>query len=189
MVVAERARISQQPLKTIEDLLELSGDVRCELIEGRLVEMSPTQEQHGEVASQLNMALVLYLHEHPIAKLRIGEAGYIVERNPDTVLVPDLAVISLEQWAQRSKDGRGYYQFVPMIVVEVKSPSDREGEIARRLGLFLTGGAQEVWWVRPDEKSITIHRPDGPIDLLREDDTLTSELLPGFALPVVDLFA
>ena len=191
MVVAEQTQTHQTaPLTTIEELLKLPGDVRCELIEGNLVEMSPTQAAHVVVTSRLVTGLVLYFATHAgSGALWVGEGGYIVQRNPDTVLVPDLAIVSSEQVAGHTAATRGFLSFVPMIVVEVKSPSDREAKIAERLGLFLEGGAQEVWWVRPDEKSITIHRPDGPFDLLREADTLASELLPGFALPVTDLFA
>ena len=191
MVVAEQTQTTQtaSPM-TIEELLELPGDVRCELIEGQLIEMSPTQEAHVVATSRLNRKLAVYVDGHPeIGDLWTGDGGYIVARNPDTVLVPDLAIVSPEQATGRTTDGRGFLPFVPMIPIEIKSPSDREAEIARRLGLFLKAGAREVWWIRPAEKSILIHRPDGPVELLREGDTLMSELLPGFSLAVADLFA
>jgi Uma2 family endonuclease len=75
-----------------------------------------------------------------------------------------------------------------MIAIAVKSPSDREAEIARQLGLYLEGGAQEVWWVRPAERTVAIHRLDDPLELLRSGDTLTTDALPGFALPLAAVF-
>ena len=177
-------------LFTVEDLLELPGDVRCELIEGELVELSPTQEAHVVVASRLNEELVVYFRSHrEIGALWIGEGGYIVRRGPDTVLAPDLAVVGVDQTQGRGPRGTGFLSFVPMIPVEVKSPSDSEARIARRLALYLEAGAREVWWARPTNQTITVHRPDGPIDLLRVGDALTSHLLPGFRLELSDLFA
>ena len=183
--------VSTQPkLVTVDDLLELPSDLRCELIEGHLVEMSPTQNAHIVVTSRLSRQLGRYFDDNPeMGDVWIGEGGYIVGRDPDTVAAPDLAIVSVDQAKQGSADGRGFMPFAPIIPVEIKSPNDTEAEIARKLSLYLEAGALEVWWVRPAHKTITIHRPDGSIDLLRVGDTLTSDILPGFRLELGDLFA
>ena len=175
---------------TVEDLIKMPGDVRCELIDGELVELGLTQEAHVVVTSRLNEELVVYFRSHrEIGALWVGEGGYIVRRNPDTVLAPDLSIVGVDQLRGRGPQGTGFLTFVPVIPVEVKSPSDTEARIARRLARYLEAGVSEVWWARPAHQTITVHRPDGAIDLLRVGDTLTSHLLSGFRLALSDLFA
>jgi len=177
-------------LFTAEDLLELSGDTRFELIEGQLVEMSPTQESHVMVTSRLSRALGRYFDANPDrGDVWVGSGGYIVMRSPDTVTEPDLCIVSADQAAGRSGRGNGYMPFAPMIPVEVKSPNDTEPEIAKKLGLYLAAGVVEVWWARPMHGTVAIYRPDGMIELLREGDALSSDVLPGFQIELRELFA
>lgn len=184
--------VATAPMKlmTIEDLLELPGDVRRELIEGRLVEMSPTQESHVMVTSRLARALGRYFDANPDrGDVWVGSGGYVVVRGPDTVTEPDLCIVSPDQAAGRSGRGKGYMPFAPMIPVEVKSPNDTEPEIAKKLGLYLAAGVAEVWWARPVQGTVVIYHPDGMIELFREDDALRSDALPGFEVAVAHLFA
>lgn len=182
--------VTAPTLFTIEDLLELPGNTRYELIEGQLVEMSPTQESHIKVTSRLSRALGRYFDEHPDrGDVWVGSGGYIVMRGPDTVTEPDLCIVSTAQAAGRSGRGMGYMPFAPMIPIEVKSPNDTEPAIARKLGLYLAAGVTEVWWARPIQGTVTIHRPDGMIELFRLGETLQTDALPGFRMELNDLFA
>ena len=174
---------------TADELLARGEDERCELIRGELVEMSPTSTGHGIVTSRLATALLVYAQTSAAIHTWIGEIGYIIERNSDTVVAPDIAIVSREQARGAKPTTRGYFPFPPLIAIEVKSPHDTEAAIAGKLSLYLGANVQEVWWVRPEGGFVTIHRPDGPIDLLRDGDTLTSELLPGFSLDLGALFA
>ena len=178
-------------LFTVEDLLALPGEARVELIEGHLIEMSPAHKRHGVITSRMDRRLGRYFDAHAgTGDVWTGDTGFIVSQTPATVCVPDLAILSPEQLAFGEADETPEYMpFVPVIPVEIKSPNDTEAEIARKLSLYLEAGALEVWWVRPAHKTITIHRPDGSIDLLRVGDTLTSDVLPGFRLELGDLFA
>lgn len=178
-------------LFTVEDLLEMAGDVRCELIEGRLVEMSPAHKRHGVITSRLDRRLGRYFDMHPeIGDVWTGDTGYVVHEQPDTVCVPDLAILTRAQVAfGEADDTPEYMPFAPAIPVEIKSPSNSEAEIAGKLSLYLGAGAREVWWVRPAQRTITVHRPDGSIDVLRMGDTLTTASLPGFQVDLSDLFA
>jgi Uma2 family endonuclease len=174
---------------TAEELLALGEECRCELLEGELVEMSPTSVGHMVVTSRLAEALLLYFRANPIGRAWVGEGGYIIARGPDTVVAPDIAVVSLEQARDATPTTRGFFPFAPLIAIEVKSPWDREAAIARKLALYLEANVPEVWWVRPDHSIVTIHRPDGPLDLLRSGDALTGAVLPGFSLDLAALFA
>ena len=47
-----------------------------------------------------------------------------------------------------------------------------------------------MWGVVPPREQVIVYRADGMVSLLEIGDTLTDEvILPGFALPLAELFA
>ena len=81
----------------------------------------------------------------------------------------------------------------PDLVVEIRSPSTWRHDIGRKKSGYEAAGVRELWLVdftcvlvfrRSDPK-----RPDFDVALeLTPEETLTSPLLPGFALPLADLY-
>jgi Uma2 family endonuclease len=56
--------------------------------------------------------------------------------------------------------------------------------------MYLQAGVCLVWLVDPDARTITVFRPDAAMNMLSAGDTLDGgDVLPGFAVPVVDFFA
>ncbi|OWK43687.1 hypothetical protein FRUB_03286 [Fimbriiglobus ruber] len=83
----------------------------------------------------------------------------------------------------------GYLETIPEIVVEIRSKNDTQPEIASKVTEYLDAGTLVVWILDPDEQTVTAHRLDQPAQIFRSGDNLTcSDLLPGFATPVVRLF-
>jgi Uma2 family endonuclease len=55
---------------------------------------------------------------------------------------------------------------------------------------YLANGSRLVWLVYPNYRLIEVYRPDADIVILGEEDTLTGgDVLPGFELPVREVFA
>ncbi len=51
-------------------------------------------------------------------------------------------------------------------------------------------GVRLVWVVDPQSRLVTVHRPDGTGEVLSRHVALDGEdVLPGFRLPLADLFA
>lgn len=117
-----------------------------------------------------------------------GGGGFALRRNPDSVLVPDLSITTDVQLKAMTEDVGTFSLVAPLIAIEVKSPSDRESQIARKLAIYLESGIEEVWWVRPERKELTVHRPDSAPAHFATGDTFTSPLLPNFGLRVNELF-
>lgn len=128
-------------LVTAEELAARPEDERVELVEGEVVEVSPASGGHGVVVRRLAQALHRYLDAYPGPELWFGETGFGVQRHPDTVLSPDLA-LSLHD--DTSVDDPRYVVHPPELVVEVRFPNDRESRIARKTGLYLAAGVREV---------------------------------------------
>ncbi len=175
-------------LVTADELLRMPREdgVRYELIRGVLVPKMPTGDPHGDVVSHTHYILVHYVVLNDYGEIRVGEPGYRLERDPDTVRAPDVAWIA----PGRIPPGtQGYPELAPDLVVEVKSPSNSNPEMAAKAAMWLSYGSQEVWVADPETTTVTRHRPNAAPVTLGEDDTLDGgELLPGFSVPVWRLF-
>jgi len=175
-------------LVTASELLELPEDYRCELIRGVIVEVSPAFWDHDSLVGILIEHLVMYNVRTRVGMVRSGDGGYILEHDPDTVLAPDIAVVRREQSGRPPRGTHSYIPFPPLLAVEVKSPSNSERRIAEKTDIYLAAGVGEVWWVLPTDDTVSRSTADGSTMVFRRGDTLTSTVLPGFTLALVDLF-
>jgi Uma2 family endonuclease len=74
-------------------------------------------------------------------------------------------------------------------VVEVLSPSNRKGQVERKLALWLETGAQSVWLVNPRHRTVEVVSSLSDRRMLREDDELVDDTVPGFRVKVSEIFA
>lgn len=169
--------------------LEQAGDLgRCELLRGELVMMSPAGSRHGDVANNLAFHLTLHAKATGQGKVKAAETGFILERNPDTVRAPDVAFVRASRLHLDTREG--FFPGPPDLAVEVLSPGDGAGEVLEKVQQWLDAGCERVWIADPPRGTITVHRKDNPVRVWREGETLVDEsLLPGFSLPVSDVFA
>jgi len=78
-------------------------------------------------------------------------------------------------------------RFVPDLAIEVASASDTYDSLLRKKERYRRAGTTEVWLISAENAEIAIYGPDRD-RILRAGDTLSSEVLPGFAIAVNDLF-
>lgn len=77
----------------------------------------------------------------------------------------------------------------PHLVVEVMSPGESWSKILRRISHFLDGGVEIVWLVDPEDRCITIYRPNSHPEVLDGNDELIGDgALPDFRYRVADFF-
>jgi Uma2 family endonuclease len=73
--------------------------------------------------------------------------------------------------------------------VEVISPSDRYTNVHDKVLLYLDAGTLLVRIIDPRRRAVTVSGPDRAARMLVEGDTLEGgELLPGFTLPIAEIF-
>ena len=175
-------------LVTAEELLRMprGEGVRYELIRGVLVAKMPTGRLHGEAVIRTGTLINVYSDTNDYGTAFSGEPGYRLERDPDTVRAPDVAWFA----PGRLPPGiQGFPELAPDLVVEVKSPSNSNPEMAAKAMMWLSYGSRQVWVEDPERVTITIFRPNTAPVTLGEDDVLDGgELLPGFSAPVWSLF-
>lgn len=180
---------AKSKLLTAEDLLRLSSQgVKGELIRGVLRETVSVGKIHGRIAMTFGGALVAYVRPRRLGTVIGSDAGVLVQRNPDTVREPDIAYISAERLPLDDQSD-GYLEVAPELVVEIVSPSDRGQEVNDKTLMWLNHGVLMVLEVYPAERAIMVHRPGVPPVTLTWDDALDGgDVLPGFNLPLSEIF-
>jgi Uma2 family endonuclease len=107
-----------------------------------------------------------------------------LSRDPDTLVPPDLYFLTA---AKARKAEWGWMEGAPDIAIEIISPSERFGDIRRKVDLYLRAGAQQVWLVYPEAYEAQVYLPDGSAKILSAKDALEAPaLLPGFRLTLED---
>lgn len=188
--VKERAEmVTAATLMTIEDYEALGEDAPFELIRGVLYEVAATKYVHMAVSGAFSGYLFIYSRELLPGKVLTGEGGFLLERNPDTLIVPDVSFIRAERLPPKSEKN-DWMRVAPDLAIEVKSPSNTRKEIARKIEVYLMSGVPLVWVADTDQETITAHDADGRTHVFRIGDILDGgDVLPGFSVPVAEIFA
>ncbi|MFH5805951.1 Uma2 family endonuclease [Alienimonas sp. DA493] len=167
------------------------------LIDGVLWEQPMTVRSlpHTEAEIHVAHALVGWLKSQPEPRPRAG-SGEVGVRFPgrNSVVGIDAAVFDAETAARQPpppEEGEGMHVWhgVPLLAVEINSPTDRERDITAKVREYLAAGVAQVWVLSPGLQSVTVHRPTGRLAIYSGDDTLHGDPeLPGFAVRAGDLF-
>lgn len=178
-------------LMTAQELLQLTSDEwRYELVDGRLVRMSPTGARHGRIVMALMRAIDRFVEDGGLGEVLPPETGFWISSpgDPDTVLAPDIAFIR----GSREQDAasEGFPRLAPDLVVEVASPSQGRREMAAKAQRWLDAGVRLVWVVSPEARLVEVWR-HGQLErvLTPAEDLSGDDVLPGFVFPVRRLFA
>ena len=164
-----------------------NDSARWELVEGQVVKTPSPGEAHALVCWFVSQVLSGYLASRGSGHLLTNDCGLIVARSPDTVRGPGI-MLSLEDLSLEDASP-GHSTRLPTLVVEVYSPNDRPGNMARRVEQFLRRGVPLVWVVYPEERTVSVYRHDELPKVLDETDELVGNgVLPGFLCQVADLF-
>lgn len=183
---------------TIADLENMPEDGnRYEVIDGELYVTAAPHSDHQACLDQFIVALGGWYnvtgHGWPVS-------GAGVKLAFSTGVIPDLIWFSDERLPGAiinpetgERDGKFYA--APDLVVEVLSPGRENEERDRetKLTLYSRRGVREYWIVDRALKVVAVYRRTAAAALelaatLMVDDTLTSPLLPDFALPVAQIF-
>jgi Uma2 family endonuclease len=176
---------------TYEDFLHFPDDgKRHEIIDGEHYVTPSPNTKHQRVATNLTVALGSYLKPHPTGEVFV--APFDVVFSDLDVVEPDLLYISRERWQiLTEKHVRG----APDLAVEILSPGTRKTDEGKKRQLYERFGVGEYWVIDPERDTIKIYRRvEGAFVRVAElaaeaGDTLTTPLLPGFAVSLSEVFA
>lgn len=186
MAVAEnfvKPRAKQKRM-TEEEFMRLPRDGRkWELVEGRAQEV-PTRIEHDVIVG--NLVILLGPHVKGRGFVTLSQAGF--RMTGGNLRLPDAGFTRKERLPD-GKPIRAFPDFAPDLAVEIVSPSERPADIFQKLGEYFDAGAQIVWLVSPEARTVTVYL--SPLDartLSAEDELTAGDLLPGFVCRAVALF-
>jgi Uma2 family endonuclease len=131
-------------------------------------------ETHCE-ANRLGQALIETLFTIPVSKN---------DRKPD------VAFVSFQTWpANRAIPRVRAWPIAPDLAVEVVSPTDQMFDVLAKLVEYFAGGVKQVWLVFSNVEQVYCYTSPTAVRILTRSDELTAEpLIPGFRLPLAELF-
>ena len=177
-------------LITAGELFRMPEDgFRYELVQGELRRMSPDGFHHGRLIMNIATPLDQYVRQHKLGLVCAAETGFLLASDPDTVPAADVAFIR-EERIPHDAEVEGYWPGAPDLAVEVVSPNDLYTEVDEKVTDWLEAGTRMVVIVNPRKRTVTVYRSLLQIVVLREQEVLDGrDVLPGWKLPIVDIFA
>jgi Uma2 family endonuclease len=170
-------------LVTIRDVEQLHDDSRYDLIRGELIRITPAGAHHGEYAANVLIPLGTFAKKHKAGKVYTAETGFILARDPDVLLAPDVAFVRYDRLPSEAAQ-EGFLELAPDLVVEIVSPSDRAHDVTAKVLEYLDAGVLLVWVVEPRRRIVTAYSADRSTRVLGIDEELDGDpALPGFRLP------
>jgi Uma2 family endonuclease len=185
----------RRPQKTIEDLLALGDEVRAELIAGEIYMAATPSSRHQDIVLRLASSMLAHLSQHGGGRVFVAPLDVYLPSGD--VVEPDVLFVAAERVAMVHDHVHG----APDLLVEVVSPSNPERDRIVKRRLYERNGVSEYWVIEPRSEprsepgsgAVEVLRlVDGcyqPAGYLRDGDTLQTPLLPGFTLPLRELFA
>jgi Uma2 family endonuclease len=174
---------------TVQDVIDMEQQEGklCELVEGVLVEKAVGFLQSG-LAVFLLEVLNAFVRSRNLG-IVTGEAG-TVELMPGLVRIPDVAFTGWDRLAGRRYPTAPIPRLAPNLAVEVLSRSNTPGEMAVKRQDYFTAGVELVWEIDPRARTVTVYVSPTQSTTLGVADSLDGgTVLPGFILPLSDLFA
>src|ERR1700680_3277774 len=129
--MANPSGMASSTLLTADDLARLDDPdgLPHELVRGVLHLVTPSFLEHGSVVMRVSAALAQHVYAHGLGELFGESTGFLLERDPDTVLCPDVAFVASQRLPPADGLGRSFSELAPDLAVEVLSKSNRPREV------------------------------------------------------------
>jgi Uma2 family endonuclease len=180
--------MSTKTRATIEDLYKVEG--KAELVDGEIVEMSPAGEDPGAASVEIVVSLHAYARRAGQGRVFGDGVGFHVNLPHREALSPDAAYHIGPRMGMRFAEG------APIFAVEVRSENDygpaAERAMKEKRADYFACGTLIVWDVDLQSedviKSYKASDPDHPITFRRGEMADAEPAVPGWQMPVDDLY-
>ncbi len=182
MVVASNVKLNYDDLQLFPN-----DGKRHELIDGEHIMAPAPETKHQDTAGNLFALLRAFVRQNKLGRVFVAPVDVVFSEYD--VIEPDIVFVSrTHQQIVTKANLRG----APDLVVEILSPSTKEIDRKTKFKLYEKYGVREYWIIDPDAETIEIYalRAAGYALLQKfsRGDVVRSEVLPGFACAVDEIF-
>lgn len=145
---------AQAPLYTEEDYYNTPEDVRCELIDGRLIYAQAAPSRiHQSLLSELHYLIKEHIKKkHGDCNVYPAPFAVKLRDDRDNIVEPDISVICDPiKLTNRGCTG------APDWIIEIVSPSNSSHDYVKKLNLYLDAGVREYWIVDPTTETVLVY--------------------------------
>ena len=174
---------------TDEDLdrLESETDRQYELVNGIPKEKGPESMEHSYIAANLTGEIRAFVKLHKLGIALESSATYRMSGGNNRK--PDVSFVAKDRLPEKRLTTKPF-DGAPDLAVEVISPTDIWWEILEKLNQYFSSGCRLVWLISPPDQTVLVYRADRRSHFLQVGDSLDGEeVIPGFTMPVAELFA
>ncbi|HYV39043.1 MAG TPA: Uma2 family endonuclease [Gemmataceae bacterium] len=175
---------------TERDLLNAMrrNDRLYELVDGTLVEKTMGLSE-SMIAGQVLIEIGVFARQKDLG-IPAGADG-TVRLLKGLVRIPDVSFFCWDKLPGRVLPSEPIPDLFPDLAVEVLSENNTPQEMERKLREYFLAGVRLVWMIDPRKRTAAVYTtPDAPAATLDETQSLDGgKVLPGFTLPLSELFA
>jgi Uma2 family endonuclease len=181
-VANQETPLEQRTDVTVDELEKLSLPFPAELYDGKVVFKMPNF-LHSVIQGNIVYEINGYLRVHPIGLVGDNANYRLWPERAKESRAPDISFILKERLPQ---DLQRYLPIVPDLAVEILSPTDSFELTMEKVDELLAKGVKLVWVIITKTREVLVCTMTGKYSVR---DLLTApELLPGFELPVQNIF-
>jgi Uma2 family endonuclease len=170
-------------VKDLETLQAQHPDYQLELVDGKIIVMSPSGYESDEVAFRVGGKLWNWVEPRKLGRVTGSSAGFSLANTR----APDVSFVQADRLPRAP---RGYATIPPDLMVEVKSPTDSLEDLQEKINEFLAQGTIVGILVNPDDRTVTVYRLNQTPVVLGDEDVLTvPDLLPGWEVPISEFWS
>jgi Uma2 family endonuclease len=175
-------------LLTAAEFARRHGGRYVELVDGVIKEVPVPFQEHGEVCFKAAYLLGAHVIGNDIGRLTTNDSFVQTTSDPDRVRGGDVCYFSYERLPKGPMPS-GLFAIAPDLVIEVRSPSDGWNDVFIKVGEYLSAGVRAVVVLDMTTRSASVYRKDEFQQIFDNGDALIiPDVLPGFAVPVRNLF-
>jgi Uma2 family endonuclease len=171
---------------TIDDTAEPA----IEWIGGRPVQKLMPTDLHALLTGLFWQALFAWAKRATAGRGMVGnEWRYIIPSNAynTETVVPDVSYLAT--YFDLPKTERRYPSVPPDIVVEVRSPDDRDTDVAGKRAFYEWWGVKLIIIADPERRTVETREANGVVTHLTATDVLTSRAFPTLTIDLRAIFA
>jgi Uma2 family endonuclease len=202
-------------IQTVADLLAQLGDISPHRVrikpplgtatEQDVVDIEAKENRLFELVDGVLVEKVMGFYESRVAAFLVQVMGHFSEQHNQGIVtgadgmirlrsglvrIPDVSFLSWDQFPNRKLPAQPVPHLFPNLAVEVLSKGNTEKEMRRKVQEYFDAGAQLVWLIDPATRTAEVFTAPDQQTHVAEDQALNGgQVLPGFVLPLRELFA